>query len=89
MNEEMMKMFLSGEVRIVFRKKTNGLIRELLGTLSKEYIPPEQYGVLSTILTNPGSDRAIIWDIEVNDWRSFYMNTVIDIFQSEKKRDLE
>ena len=85
MNEEMLKMFMSGEVRIIFRKKTNGLIRDLLGTLNKEYIPPEQYGVLSLILTSSDSDRMVIWDIESNDWRSFYMNTVIDLFQTEKK----
>ncbi len=88
MNEEMLKMLLSGEVRIVFRKKTNGLIRNLLATLNRDDIPPEQYGTLLKAVENVNSDRIVVWDIETNDWRSFYLNTVIDMFATETKKEI-
>ena len=83
MNEELLELFMKNEVRIIFRKKTNGLIRELLGTLNKTYIPPEQYGVLSKIVTSLNESIIVVWDIESNDWRSFYMDSVINMFESE------
>jgi len=84
MNEELLKLFSAGEVRIIFTKKTNGLTRNLLGTLNKSYIPPEQYQTLSSILSS-SSEPIVVWDIETNDWRSFYMSSVIKLFQTESK----
>ena len=37
MNPEILNLLLSGEVRIVFRKKTNGLLRNLLETLTEHF----------------------------------------------------
>tara|TARA_R110002051_G_scaffold313869_1_gene390320 strand:- start:434 stop:703 length:270 start_codon:yes stop_codon:yes gene_type:complete len=89
MNEEILKMFLGGEVRVIFRKKTNGIIRSLLGTLNKDDIPPEQYQTLSSILGSGIKDLVVVWDIETNDWRSFYFSTIIEIFQSKQKKEVE
>ena len=90
MNPEILNLLLSGEVRIVFRKKTNGLLRNLLATLNKDDIPPEQYSTLASVLQNTSSDLIVAWDIESNDWRSFYLSSVIKLFQTEmaKKVDL-
>ena len=87
MNPEILELLITGELRIIFRKKTTGLIRSLLGTLNKDDIPPEEYRTLSSILDNTGSDIIVVWDIEVNDWRSFYLNSIIDLFQSEQKKE--
>ena len=87
MNPEILKLLTIGELRIIFRKKTNGLIRSLLGTLNKDDIPPEEYKTLSSVLENVSSDIIVVWDIESNGWRSFYLNSVIDLFQSEQKKE--
>ncbi|HCT53351.1 MAG TPA: hypothetical protein DF712_12935 [Balneola sp.] len=89
MNPEILNLLLSGEVRIVFRKKTNGLLRNLLATLNKDSIPPEQYSTLASVLQNTSSDLIVVWDIESNDWRSFYLNTVVDMFTTEQKKELD
>ena len=89
MNPEILNLLLSGEVRIVFRKKTNGLLRNLLATLNKDDIPPEQYSTLASVLQNTSSDLIVVWDIESNDWRSFYLNTVVDMFTTEQKKELD
>tara|TARA_R110002020_G_scaffold66286_4_gene174359 strand:- start:11766 stop:12041 length:276 start_codon:yes stop_codon:yes gene_type:complete len=87
MNPEILELLLSGEVRVVFRKKTNGLLRNLLATLNKDDIPPEQYSTLASVLQNTSSDLVVAWDIETNDWRSFYLSTVVDIFRTEQKKE--
>mgnify|MGYP003128125050 CR=1 FL=1 len=89
MNDDTLKLFLSGEVRVVFRKKTNNLIRSLLGTLNKDDIPPEHYSTLPKAIDVFMSDKAVIWDMEYNDWRSFYWSTVIDILQTEQKKEIQ
>ena len=84
MTEELMKLLSQGEVRIVFRKKENNLIRNLLGTLNKDDIPPEHYDTLYKIITN--SNSRVVGDMESLGWRSFYPESIIDIFQSEQKK---
>tara|TARA_R100001591_G_scaffold110213_1_gene120972 strand:- start:332 stop:613 length:282 start_codon:yes stop_codon:yes gene_type:complete len=85
MNEELLKMFLAGEVLVIFRKKENNLIRNMLCTLNKDLIPPEKYSTLSAIITNIDFPRAVVWDVEALDWRSFYIDSVITIKQTEIK----
>ncbi len=87
MNEELMKLLSQGEVRIIFRKKENNLIRNLLATLNKDDIPPEQYGTLSKVIMNMNSSSVVVvWDMDALDWRSFYSETILDIFETEKKK---
>lgn len=92
MNEQIIELLLNGRVRIVFRKLENNLIRNLLCTLNKDFIPSEQLYVLAKVMPNLGSGRFIVWDIEKNAWRSFYPNTVIDVIEvdslnKDEKRD--
>ena len=70
---------MAGQVQVIFRKKENNLIRTLLCTLNPKFIPPESMRVLSEVI-DTGGERFIVWDVEKNDWRSFYMNSVIDFF---------
>ena len=73
----MNELLVNGQVQVIFRKKENNLIRNLLCTLNPKFIPPEQLKTLSTI---SAGDPVVVWDLEKNDWRSFYMNSVLDFF---------
>ena len=72
-------MLMAGKVQVIFRKKENNLIRTLLCTLNPKFIPPESMKVLAEVAGTAG-DRFIVWDVEKNDWRSFYIDSVIDFF---------
>lgn len=85
MNEELLKLFLAGEVLVVFRKRENNLLRNLLCTLNRDTIPPEQYPTLSAVVDNVGSPLIVVWDVEALDWRSFYLDSVITMKQTEVK----
>lgn len=89
MREQILKMLLSGEVRVLFTKKQNNLLRELLCTLNQDDIPPEQYGTLSSVLSSSDDQKMVAWDLEKNDWRSFYLSSIISIRMSEQKKDLD
>jgi len=85
MNEELLKMFLGGEVLVVFRKRENNLIRNMLCTLNTSIIPPEQYSTLGAVVENTNSELLVVWDVEAVDWRSFYLDSVITIKQTDIK----
>tara|TARA_R100000005_G_C4839618_1_gene111738 strand:- start:159 stop:440 length:282 start_codon:yes stop_codon:yes gene_type:complete len=85
MNEELIKIFLAGEVLVVFRKRENNLIRNMLCTLNRDLVPPEQYPTLGTVVDNIGSSLVVVWDVESLDWRSFYLDSVITMKQTEIK----
>ena len=89
MNEQILRMLLTGEVRVLFNKRENNLLREMLCTLNKDDIPPEQYGVLSSVLSSGNPDLIVAWDMEKNDWRSFYATSIVSIRMSEQKKEIE
>ena len=76
----MMDMLIQGQVQVIFRKKENNLIRTLLCTLNRKAIPPEKYQTYVQIVSAGGGNPMVVWDLEKNDWRSFYMDSVIDFF---------
>lgn len=88
MNSALQEMLTKGEVYVVFRKKTNGLIRGMLCTLNIELIPPEHHRVLSQVLSEGIGDRAVVWDVEKNDWRSFYLYTIFNYHMADEKPPL-
>ena len=89
MREQILKMLLSGEVRIIFLRRTDGLLRELLCTLNINDIPPEQYNTLSSTLQSTDDQKMVVWDIEKNDWRSFYFDSIVSVKMSEQKKQIE
>jgi len=86
MNEKILEMLMQGNVEVIFRKRENNLIRNLLCTMNKDLIPPEELNTYTRALQESSGDRMVVWDIEKNDWRSFYMNTIIDVFQSNIRK---
>lgn len=73
----MRDILLKSQVQVIFRKRENNLLRNMLCTLNREFIPPEEYTTYTSILMEGSADRIIAWDIEKNDWRSFYLDSVI------------
>ena len=88
MNEQILEMLMQGTVEVIFRKKENNLLRTMLCTMMKSYIPPEEVKTYTRALAESSGDRMIVWDVEKNDWRSFYLNTIVDVFQSNIKKQL-
>lgn len=89
MKEQVLKMLLSGEVRVLFTKRENNILRELLCTLNRDDIPPEEYGTLSSVLSSTDDQKMVVWDMEKNDWRSFYFDSIVSIRLSEQKKEME
>ena len=95
MNEYLMKLLLAGEVLVIFKKRENGLLRNMICTLEQKAIPPEKIQTWIRIMQaynqDPYMEKVVAWDIEKNDWRSFYMDSVLSIEQTEVKdpRQLE
>jgi|14BtaG_2_1085337.scaffolds.fasta_scaffold10370_3 hypothetical protein len=79
MIDQLFKYLLAGEVMVIFRKKENNLIRNLLCTLNTSLIPPEQYDVLSFAIEPKNENLLLVWDIEGQDWRSFYIDSIISL----------
>lgn len=75
--DALIDLLLSGEVRVIFRKRENRVIRNLLCTLNASYIPPEELATLSGAQSTLGGAKIVVWDLESLDWRSFYLNSVI------------
>lgn len=73
----MNELLSKGTVKLVFRKRENNLLRVMICTLSPEYIPPEETGTYQKALMESGGAKYVVWDLEKNDWRSFYMDSVI------------
>lgn len=77
---ELMDLLAKGEVRVIFRKKENNIIRNLLCTLNPKYIPPEDMRTFTSVLGG-GGPLVVVWDLEALDWRSFYLSSVISFDQ--------
>ena len=70
----------SDTIRVIFRKRSNGLARSLLCTLNPDIIPPEQMKTFSSVLdTMPKCG----W-VKSAGWRSFYEDTIIS-FERESE----
>ncbi len=70
-----------GICRVIFKKKSNSLLRVMYCTWDSEVLTREK--MLPEDL-NEGN-RLVVWDIEKNDWRSFDLTTVIDFTPNIEK----
>jgi hypothetical protein len=61
----------------------NGSVGRITGTLEKKSIPTKQYRVRSQLFSPQKGDRIIMWDINKQDWRSFYMERVIKFIRDD------
>jgi len=79
--EELVASLEEGICRVIFKKKSNALLRVMYCTWTPEVLVREKMSVEDL---NDGN-RLIVWDIEKNGWRSFDMQTVIDFTPNIEK----
>ena len=70
-----------GICRVIFKKKSNDLMRVMYCTWAPEVLVREK---MSREDLNEGN-RLVVWDIEKNGWRSFDLTTVIDFTPNIEK----
>jgi hypothetical protein len=80
--EEVIMEALTGICTVIFMK-VNGSVGRITGTLEKKSIPTKQYRVRSQLFSPQKGDRIIMWDINKQDWRSFYMERVIKFIRDD------
>lgn len=80
--EQVIMEALSGVCTVIFMK-VNGTVGRITGTLEKKYIPSKHMGVRRQVFSPQKGDRIIMWDINKQDWRSFYMDLVIKFIRDD------
>lgn len=80
--EQVIMEALDGVCTVIFMK-VNGTVGRITGTLEKKYIPSKHFGVRRQVFTPQKGDRIIMWDINKQDWRSFYMELVIKFIRDD------
>jgi len=86
-SQEVIMEALSGVCTVIFMK-VDGSVGRITGTLDKAAMPTSQYENRSKFFSPLKGDRIVVWDINKQDWRSFYMERVIK-FVRDDTIDLE
>lgn len=80
--EEVIMEALTGVCTVVFMK-VDGSVGRITGTLEKKLIPTQQYRVRAMAFSPQKGDRVLMWDLNKQDWRSFYMERVIKFVRDD------
>lgn len=86
-SQEVIMEALSGVCTIVFMK-VDGSVGRITGTLDKAPIPSSQQETRLNFFNPLPGGRIVLWDLNKQDWRSFYMERVIK-FVRDDTIDLE
>lgn len=86
-SQEVIMEALSGVCSVIFMK-VNGSVGKIVGTLESSYIAPTQLQNRLKFFSPLPKDRIVVWDINKQGWRSFYMENVIK-FVRDDTTDLE
>lgn len=79
MNAANMREILRKEVVEVIFKKKDGTIRNMFCTLNPNFLPEKQDDTTAGPAKSPASDTVVtVWDLDVNDWRAFKVDSVIE-----------
>lgn len=81
-SEQVIMEALSGTCTVIFMK-INGSVGKITGTLERTAIPSKQQRIRRTLFSPQKGDRIIMWDINKQDWRSFYMERVIKFVRDD------
>ena len=78
--EELRDMLYNNVVDVKFTK-TDGSIRSMRCTLMPEFLPApsQEIAVITKTKRDENPDVLAVWDMYKGDWRSFRVNSVIDI----------
>lgn len=78
--KEVLKENLSKCVAKVTFNKTDGFLREMYCTLMSDYMPtPEPLDESPKIPRKENDNVLAVWDIDNNGWRSFRVDSIINI----------
>lgn len=80
--EEVIMEALSGVCTVVFMK-VDGSVGRITGTLDKAAMPTSEYQTRMNFFSPLPNDRVVMWDINKQGWRSFYMDKVIKFVRDD------
>lgn len=86
-SQEVIMEALSGVCSIIFMK-VNGSVGKIVGSLESQYIAPTELQNRFKFFSPLARNRIVMWDINKQGWRSFYMENVIK-FVRDDTTDLE
>lgn len=72
---DIMEQLQKGECTLFFYKITDGSFRRMRCTLLDKEPVPSKYNKQGTV---------VVWDLDSNQWRSFYSNRVFKLIRNEK-----
>ena len=81
-SQEVIMEALSGVCTVVFMK-VDGSVGRITGTLDKKAMPTSEYETRRNFFSPLAGDRIVMWDINKQDWRSFYMDRVIKFIRDD------
>lgn len=80
--QEVIMEALSGVCTVIFMK-VDGSVGRITGTLQKSAMPTSQYETRLNFFKPLSNDRVVMWDINKQGWRSFYMENVIKFVRDD------
>jgi hypothetical protein len=83
MTKEEIREFLTSVVADVKFTKTDGTIRNMRCTLRPDHLPAPSVAesVLPKTKREENPNIIAVWDIDKKDWRSFRVDSIIDMFE--------
>jgi hypothetical protein len=75
--EDLINRLRNGVVSVTF-EKVDGTVRVMSCTLQSQYLP-EEYRNKAPMLTEETGNSIAVWDLGVNQWRSFRVGSVRDV----------
>jgi hypothetical protein len=76
--EELLKLLRKGSVSVKFKKKDNS-IRNMLCTLSKDYLPEVNLEEAKEKKVKKVNEEILpVWDLEKEAWRSFRFDSIVE-----------
>ena len=72
---QLLQELSSGKCTLFFYKKTTGSFRKMRCTLAEQQPVPSKYN---------REDVIVVWDLDANQWRSFYPHLVFRLIRNEQ-----
>ena len=66
-----------------FYIKVNGSSGKSTGSLNSKFLPASEYSTRKKFFIPLPSDRIVLWDVEKQQWNSFYMSRLIKFIRDE------
>ncbi len=71
-------------VEVIFEARGTGELRKMTCTLMRSELPPEYQDKKKLDehvqrQRDPNSDLVVVWDLKARGWRSFHLDSVVDV----------